>query len=132
MGGIFNGGSKILKRMVAEAIDSLDKARAPAEVKAAITLALRLGEMSLTNSRIIMALIVVLMLLLVEVEGESVEAVRTRLSQVVDRVEREEQLAASSHVAWEPEDVELFWQLARRFVPTLYRLQGSSRPVPFI
>ena len=34
--------------------------------------------------------------------------------------------------ALDADDQELVWQLARRFVPTLYRLRGPTRPVPFV
>ena len=32
----------------------------------------------------------------------------------------------------DPQEVDLCWQLARKYVPTLYRLKGSTRPLPFV
>jgi FAD/FMN-containing dehydrogenase/Fe-S oxidoreductase len=71
-------------------------------------------------------------LLLVEQEGVSAADVRRKLEEVVEQVQYKSSLAAASHIAEDENDFQLFWGLARRFVPTLYRLQGSSRPVPSI
>ncbi len=70
--------------------------------------------------------------LLVEREGASALEVRSGLSEIIRRVESTLGLAFGSHLATDEEDVELYWQLARRFVPTLYRLKGSTRPLPFV
>ncbi len=70
--------------------------------------------------------------LLVEQDGESINQVQQRLEQIVARVKGQKRLAAASQIALDEEDVELYWQLARTFVPTLYRLKGSTRPLPFI
>ena len=37
-----------------------------------------------------------------------------------------------SHIAEDEADFQLYWGLAQRFVPTLYRMQGSTRPTPCI
>jgi FAD/FMN-containing dehydrogenase len=70
--------------------------------------------------------------LLVEQHGDSPEQVRARLDEVVELVQFKTNLAAASHVAEDDGDFQLYWGLARRFVPTLYRLQGTTRPVPCI
>ena len=41
-------------------------------------------------------------------------------------------LAFGSYVAADWLDHELLWQLARHYTPTLYRLQGQTRPLPFV
>src|SRR5205823_7711201 len=41
-------------------------------------------------------------------------------------------LAAASHVAEDETDFQLYWGLSQRFIPTLYRMPGSSRPTPCI
>ena len=51
---------------------------------------------------------------------------------MVELVQYKSSLAAASHVAEDEGDFQLYWGLARRFVPTLYRLQGTTRPVPCI
>lgn len=71
-------------------------------------------------------------LLLVEQEGDERTEVRERLRQMIDRVVRQKRLAFDARQAFDAEEIELFWQLARRVVPTLYRMKGSTRPVPFI
>lgn len=71
-------------------------------------------------------------LLLVEQEGGSAAEVRAKLEEVVELVQYKTGLAAVSHIAEDESDFQLYWGLARRFVPTLYRLQGTERPVPCI
>jgi FAD/FMN-containing dehydrogenase/Fe-S oxidoreductase len=70
--------------------------------------------------------------LLVEQQGDSAEKVRGKLNEIVEQVQFKSNLAAASHVAEDEGDFQLYWGLARRFVPTLYRLQGTTRPVPCI
>ncbi|MCE9544714.1 MAG: FAD-binding oxidoreductase [Planctomycetia bacterium] len=70
--------------------------------------------------------------LLVEVDGDNTTEVRDRLHQIIDRVHGELRLALGSRQAIDPQEVDFYWQLARRVVPTLYRLKGSSRPLPFV
>ena len=71
-------------------------------------------------------------LLLVEKEGESPAEVREGLAQIVHLIRRRRRLAFDARMALEPEDVELYWRLTQRVVPTLYRLKGSTRPLPFV
>jgi FAD/FMN-containing dehydrogenase/Fe-S oxidoreductase len=70
--------------------------------------------------------------LLVEQEGDTLAAVRDRLAQVVDRVRRKKRLAFHAVQAQDRDEIELYWRLARQVVPTLYRMKGSTRPLPFI
>lgn len=70
--------------------------------------------------------------LLVEHMGDSADEVEAKLNATVQMATSEAGLAAAAHIATEPADNLLFWELARRFVPTLYRLQGVRRPVPFV
>ena len=67
--------------------------------------------------------------LLVEHSGDDSAEVRDRLRQIVDRIRRKKQLAFDSRQAFDAVEVELFWQLARRVVPTLHRIKGSMRPI---
>ncbi len=70
--------------------------------------------------------------LMVEHSGESAEEVENKLSTTVRHATVTTRLAAGAQVAQDPADAELCWQLAKRFVPTLYRLQGVRRPIPFV
>ncbi len=70
--------------------------------------------------------------LLVEQQGDSPGEVHEFLRQLVARVRFEKRLAFGHHLAISADEVELGWQLARKFVPTLYRLRGTSRPLPFV
>jgi FAD/FMN-containing dehydrogenase/Fe-S oxidoreductase len=71
-------------------------------------------------------------LLLVEKEGNSPAEVRDGLNQIAHHIRRRRKLAFDARIAIEPDDVELYWRLPQRVVPTLYRLKGSTRPLPFV
>ena len=70
--------------------------------------------------------------LLVEQEADTLTELQDKLQQIVDRVTNVERLVFHTHTADEPDQVALFWELANRVVPRLYRLKGSTRPVPFV
>lgn len=70
--------------------------------------------------------------LLVEHFGATREEVEQKLEATVDLVTNVTRLAASAHIATDETDNALFWELAQRFVPTLHRLQGVRRAVPFV
>ncbi len=71
-------------------------------------------------------------MLLVEVEGDDASEVHDRLHDIVERVLRKKKLAFGSSAAFSREEVELYWQLALKVVPTLHRLHGSTRALPFM
>jgi FAD/FMN-containing dehydrogenase/Fe-S oxidoreductase len=71
-------------------------------------------------------------LLLVEMQGETSQEVRDALRAVVHKFHRELKLAFDSRMTLETDERNLFWRLSRRFVPTLYRLRGGTRPLPFV
>ncbi len=71
-------------------------------------------------------------LLLVEQDGDEAVSVRERLRAVVDRIRRRRRLAFDARQTTSPDEMELYWRLPRRVVPTLYRVKGSTRPVPFV
>jgi len=71
-------------------------------------------------------------MLLVEFQGDSLGEVRDGLNDVVTLLQRRRHLAFDVRIALETDDVELFWRLSQRVVPTLYRLTGSQRPLPFV
>ena len=53
-------------------------------------------------------------------------------TKTIDRIRRKKQLAFDARQAFEPAEVELFWQLPRRVVPTLHRIKGNVRPIPIV
>jgi FAD/FMN-containing dehydrogenase/Fe-S oxidoreductase len=71
-------------------------------------------------------------LLLVEMVDDDNAALCRRLTAALEHVRRKTRLAFDMHLAFEPEDRELCWQLARRVTPTLHRLKGASRPLPIV
>ena len=70
--------------------------------------------------------------LMVEVEGDDMPEVRRRARQVADQVTRARPLAFEAKLGFDDDEMKLFWDLSRKVVPTLYRLKGSARPLPFI
>ena len=71
-------------------------------------------------------------MLLVECQGDEAVEVRERMRSIVDRVRRKKKLAFDSRQTFSHGEMELYWQLARNVVPTLYRLKGSTRALPFV
>jgi len=70
--------------------------------------------------------------LLVEQDGETTDEVRESLRKIIDIVEKQKRLAFGAYWATDADEFALYWRLARKVVPTLYRLAGSMRPVPFV
>ncbi|HEV2972083.1 MAG TPA: anaerobic glycerol-3-phosphate dehydrogenase subunit C [Pirellulales bacterium] len=71
-------------------------------------------------------------LLLVEHMGDDPVSVRDRMVQMLDRVRRKCRLAFDTRQAFDHEEIDLYWQLATRIVPTLHRIKGTTRPLPFV
>ncbi len=70
--------------------------------------------------------------LLIESQGDSLSEVRDSIDRMVDWARRRHHLAFGARVASDAYEFNLYWQLARQVVPSLYRLTGTSRPLPFI
>lgn len=70
--------------------------------------------------------------LLVEFFGKTDSEVQDQLDATVSLLQNKTKLSSGAHVALDRFDHEMLWQLARRYVPTLYRLKGSTRPVPMV
>jgi FAD/FMN-containing dehydrogenase/Fe-S oxidoreductase len=70
--------------------------------------------------------------LLVEQQAANQDELQSKLDAIVELAQYETGLAAAAHVAEDEVDFQLYWGLGQRFVPTLHRMQGTSRPVPCI
>ncbi len=70
--------------------------------------------------------------LLVEVDADAPWEARQRLHRLVDQVLVKQPLAFASRQALDPSEIDLFWQLAHKVTPSLYRLKGDTRPVPVV
>lgn len=71
-------------------------------------------------------------LLLVELQSESRDNLRDRLQNLVVQLQRRKRLAFAANTTLEREERDLYWRLTRRVVPSLFRLKGNARPVPFV
>jgi FAD/FMN-containing dehydrogenase/Fe-S oxidoreductase len=70
-------------------------------------------------------------MLLVEQQGEQQNEVRDRLQKVVERARRRK-LAFDARMTLETDELAFYQRLTERVIPTLYRIKGSTRPLPFI
>jgi FAD/FMN-containing dehydrogenase/Fe-S oxidoreductase len=71
-------------------------------------------------------------MLVIEQQGDDEREVLDSLQQAVIRWQRRRRLAFAFHQALAPDDYDAFRRLARRVSPTLYRVQGTERPTPFV
>ena len=71
-------------------------------------------------------------MLLVEHHADTEGKLRDKLAQTCHLLEEQKKLASGSYLGTDALDNEMLWDLAQRVVPTLYRLRGTSRPIPFI
>jgi len=70
--------------------------------------------------------------LLVEHQADTAGELSARLSETVSTLQKKTRLASGATIADDHYDHQMLWQLARHYVPTLYRLKGNSRPVPIV
>jgi FAD/FMN-containing dehydrogenase/Fe-S oxidoreductase len=71
-------------------------------------------------------------MLLVEYDATSNDELLSKLNQLIHRIQRRKKLAFHSRFATEVSERNLYWRLARRVIPSLYRLKGTRQAVPFI
>ena len=70
--------------------------------------------------------------LLIEHQADTAEALKDRLAATVDALQHKHKLASGASIAADKYDHDMLWQLARHYVPTLYRLKGFTRPIPIV
>ena len=63
--------------------------------------------------------------------GDNVELLE-KLEHLANRIQRKKKLAFDVQIATNRTKRDFYWRMARRVVPTLYRLKGSRRALPFI
>jgi len=71
-------------------------------------------------------------LLLIEQQGNDVQEVRTKLGALIQRLVRRAPTTQAGRIVVDDEERDFIWKLSRRVIPRLYRLKGSSRPLPFV
>ena len=70
--------------------------------------------------------------LLVEFDGDRQIDVRERVHRLVDDICQQQRLTTEARQAFDPGEVEIFWRLAHRITPALYRMKSPTRPVPVV
>ena len=71
-------------------------------------------------------------MLLVEVESSDDTRLREKTERLVHRAVRKKKWAFSSQTTTQKDVRNSFWRIARRSGPTLYRMQGNRRAIPFV
>ncbi|QEG22192.1 anaerobic glycerol-3-phosphate dehydrogenase subunit C [Mariniblastus fucicola] len=71
-------------------------------------------------------------MLLVEFSADDNATLRDKLQHLTNRIQRRKKLAFEVRTTTQPAERNLYWHLVRRVVPSLYRLRGLRRAVPFI
>jgi len=70
--------------------------------------------------------------LIVEQTGFTSAQIRNRIRMVVDCAGKLPDAGVVAHEAFAPNEVDFLWSLPEKVVPLLARLQGSTRPLPFV
>ncbi|MGN6544446.1 MAG: anaerobic glycerol-3-phosphate dehydrogenase subunit C [Aureliella sp.] len=71
-------------------------------------------------------------MLLVEMQGDDPVVVRQRLNQLVQRLQRRGRTPIAYRISTDRQERDWLWRLARRVIPRLHRLKGSTRALPFV
>lgn len=71
-------------------------------------------------------------MLLVEMQGDDPVEVRQRLNQLVQRLQKRGRSLVSYRLTTDREERDWLWRMARRVIPRLHRLKGSTRALPFV
>ena len=71
-------------------------------------------------------------MLLVEFQGSEDAELRNKMDSLQRIIQRQEKLAFDVRFATQKQQRDEFWRLTRRIIPTLYRLKGTTRALPFI
>ncbi len=71
-------------------------------------------------------------ILIVESQADTESELRQSLEAVVRKLQFDLRLAFDSRTTTDRSDRDLFWKMARRVVPSLYKVSGPERPIPFV
>lgn len=70
--------------------------------------------------------------LIVEQTGFTPQQIRSRIRMVIDSLGEFGEAFVVAHEAHQPAEVEFLWSLPEKVVPLLARMQGLTRPLPFV
>lgn len=71
-------------------------------------------------------------MILAELQGDGLPELRDRLRALISEICERLELAFAVRSTTEQSERDFYWKLCRRVIPRLYRLKGSSRPLPFV
>ena len=71
-------------------------------------------------------------MLLVEFQAADNRSLQSKLDQLTTKIQRRKKLAFDIKTTTQKEVRDLYWRIVRRTVPTLFKLKGAQRALPFI
>jgi len=71
-------------------------------------------------------------MLLVEIQGESLAELQSRLQAIESDLSRGNDAAFAAIRTTDRHERDLFWALSRRVIPRMYRFKGDASPLPFV
>ena len=71
-------------------------------------------------------------MLLVEFESGDHGRLQAKLEHLTHRIQRKRKLAFECRTTTQTPERNLYWRLTRRVIPSLYRLRGNQRALPFV
>ena len=71
-------------------------------------------------------------MLLVEFQAGDNQVLQEKLDHLIQRIHRRKKMAFSFRQTTQKHQRDLYWRIVRRIVPSLYRLSGDNRALPFV
>ncbi len=71
-------------------------------------------------------------MLLVEIQGMDDRSVKERFDHLKQRIVRRKKWNCDIRMTTQLDECNLYWRIVRRIVPSLYRLKGNRRALPFV
>lgn len=71
-------------------------------------------------------------MLLVEFQASDDHSLRSKLDKLTTRIQRRKKLAFDVKTTTQKAQRDFYWRIVRRIVPTLFKLRGDQRAIPFV
>ena len=71
-------------------------------------------------------------MLLVEIQGTDDRSVKEKFDHLTKRIARRKNWNCDIRMTTQLAERDLYWRIVRRIVPSLYRLKGNRRALPFV
>ena len=71
-------------------------------------------------------------MLLIEFQASDNRSLHAKLEQLTTKIQRRKKLAFDVKTTTQQTQRDFYWRIVRRIVPTLFKLRGDQRAIPFI